>query len=262
VYGDLNDRMLVLHAGDPYRRAFADAAVRSFESYRFAARTGQATALELSDGSRDYFGTVSEAAAFDPDTIVVAADAPIAAGLVRAWSSLGLPQVKWFFEPSLRSAEFVRNVVVSSVEGAAGISLALPDEADSFRSVYRARWDGEEPLVESHLYFDAVVAVGLATLVAQQRLGREPTTEEVAPYVLHVVRGPGTTVSWQRLERGIELIREGKPLRYVGAGGRWAVDGSGASDGNAAIFGFWTIQAGQIVGEKFGACPAGTIERL
>ncbi len=260
VYGDLNDRMVVIHAGDPYRRAFAGAAVRSFESYRFAARTGHASALQLSDDSRDYLGTVSEAAAFEPDTIVVAADAPVAAGLVRAWSSLGLPHVQWFFEPSLRSAEFVRNVVLSSVEGAAGISLALPDEAEQFRTVYRNRWDGEEPRVESHLYFDAVIAVGLATLMAQKQLGREPTPEEVAPHVLHVVRGPGTTVSWQRLERATELIGDDKPIHYVGAAGRWSVDESGASDGNAAIFGFWRIEAGAIVGEKFGACPAGTIE--
>jgi ABC-type branched-subunit amino acid transport system substrate-binding protein len=259
VYGDLNDRMVVIHAGDPYRRAFAGAAVRSFESYRFAARAGEATALELSEDSRDYVGTMSAAAALNPDTIVVAADAPIAAGLVRAWSSLGLPRVKWFFEPSLRSEEFVRNVIVSSVEGAAGISLALPDQAEKFGAAFRSRWEGEEPLVASHFYFDAVIAVGLATLTAQHRLGREPSPAEVAPHVLSVVRGPGTTVSWQRLPRAVELINEGAPIHYVGAAGRWAVDETGASDGTSAIFGFWRIEAGRILGENFGACPAGTI---
>jgi ABC-type branched-subunit amino acid transport system substrate-binding protein len=259
IYGDLNERLVVVHGSDAYRKAFASATVRSFESYRFAGREGQALALELSLDSEDYVRVVSEAAEFDPDTIVLAADAPVAAGFVRAWSTLRPERVGWFFEPALRSDAFLRNVIVSSVDGAAGISLALPDEAKSFDSVYAERWNGELPRVESHSYFDAVIAVGLATLAAVHDLGRHPTPEEVAPRVLSIVRGPGTSVSWKNLDVAVELIDQGRPIHYVGAAGRWTVDGNGASDGTAAIFGFWRIEEGRIIPERFGACPAGTI---
>jgi ABC-type branched-subunit amino acid transport system substrate-binding protein len=151
VYGDLNERMVVVHASDAYRRAFASAAVESFESYRFAARIGHALALSLPEDSDDYLETVSAAAAFEPDTIVLAADAPIAAGFVRAWSTLGRRPASWFFEPGLRSEEFLRNVIVSSVNGASGISLALPDGADDFSAVYEKRLDGEPPSIESQM---------------------------------------------------------------------------------------------------------------
>jgi hypothetical protein len=210
-------------------------------------------------GSEDYVRVVSEAADFDPDTIVLAADAPVAAGFVRAWSTLRPERVGWFFEPALRSDAFLRNVIVSSVEGAGGISLALPDEAKSFDSVYAERWNGEVPRVESHTYFDAVIAIGLATLAAVHELGRHPTPEEVAPRVLSVVRGPGTSVSWKTLDVAVELIDQGRPIHYVGAAGRWTVDRHGASDGTAAIFGFWRVEEGRIVPERFGACPAGTV---
>jgi ABC-type branched-subunit amino acid transport system substrate-binding protein len=257
IYGDLNQRLVVVHGSGAYRKAFASAAVRSFESYRFAGREGRALSLELN--SEDYVRVVSEAADFDPDTIVLAADAPVAAGFVRAWSTLRPERVGWFFEPTLRSDAFLRNVIVSSVEGAAGISLALPDEAKSFDSVYAKRWNGEEPRVESHSYFDAVIAIGLATLAAAHELGRHPTPEEVAPRVLSVVRGPGTSVSWKTLDVAVELIDQGRPIHYVGAAGRWTVDRHGASDGTAAIFGFWRVEEGRIVPERFGACPAGTV---
>jgi ABC-type branched-subunit amino acid transport system substrate-binding protein len=87
VYGDLNERMAVIHAGDPYRRAFADAAVRSFESYGFAGHRGQAAAFLLPGDSTDYLATISAAAEIEPDTVVLAADTPVAAAVVRAWSS-------------------------------------------------------------------------------------------------------------------------------------------------------------------------------
>ena len=259
VYGDLDARLVVVHAEDAYRHALATATVSSFESYRFAAREGHGLALALPEDSDDYVASVTAAASFEPDTIVIAADAPIAAGWIRAWSTLRRERVHWFFEPGLRSDEFLRNVIASSVEGAAGISLALPDEVESFDVVYAKRWNGETPGVESHRYFDAVVAIGLASLVAERELGREPTAEEVAPYVLRVIRGPGTSVSWHALDRAVALVGEGKPIHYVGAAGRWAVDATGTSDGTAAIFDFWRVRDGAIVPEKFGACPAGTI---
>jgi hypothetical protein len=78
------------------------------------------------------------------------------------------------------------------------------------------RWDGEEPRIESHMDFDASIAIGLASVMTERELGRPPTPEEVAPHVLHVVRGLGASVSWHDLDRGVELIDQGRPIHYVG----------------------------------------------
>jgi ABC-type branched-subunit amino acid transport system substrate-binding protein len=258
IYGDLNRTLVVIHSRDAYRTAFAAATVDSFESYRFAAHIGTGHAIAL-PASGDYRQTISAAATLDPDTVVVAADAPLGAGLVRAWSALTPKPVNWFFEPALRSEEFLRNVDPRSVESSTGISLALPDASSDFVSVFANRWDGETPLVESHLYFDAVIAIGLATLIAARELGREPIAAEVAGKVLRVVRGPGHSVTWQELDRAVALINEDKAIHYRGAAGRWALDAQGAPEAAAALFGFWRIAGGGIVAERFGACPAGTI---
>ena len=258
IYGDLNRTLVVIHSNDAYRTAFAEATVASFESYRFAAHTGTGHAIPL-PASGDYRRTIAHAAALAPDTIVVAADAPLGAGLVRAWSTITPKPVQWFFEPALRSEEFLRNVNPRSVEGSTGISLALPDASSDFVSAYESRWDGETPLVESHLYFDAVIAIGLSTLIAARELGREPTPAEVASKVLRVVRGPGRSVSWRELDRAVALINEDKAIHYTGAAGRWTLDAQGAAEATAALFGFWRIAGGNISAERFGACPAGTI---
>jgi ABC-type branched-subunit amino acid transport system substrate-binding protein len=258
IYGDLNRTLVVIHSNDAYRTAFAAATVESFESYRFAAHVGTGHAIAL-PASGDYRRTIAHAAALAPDTVVVAADAPVGAGLVRAWSTVTPKPVNWFFEPALRSEEFLRNVSPRSVEGSTGISLALPDASSDFVNVYQSRWGDETPLVESHLYFDAVIATGLATLIVARDLGREPTAAEVASEVLRVVRGPGRSVSWQELDRAVALINEDNPIHYRGAAGRWALDSAGAPEATAALFGFWRIAGGSIAAERFGACPAGTI---
>lgn len=259
VYGDLNETLVVIHSNDAYRTAFAAATVDTFESYRFAAHVGKGHAIPLPSGSDDYRETISRAVALEPNTVVVAADAPLGAALVRGWSTLTPNPVNWFFEPALRSEEFLRNVSPRSVEGSTGISLALPNGSSEFVDVYENRWGGETPLVEAHLYFDAVVAMGLATLIAARELGREPSPAEVSSKVLRVVRGPGRSISWQELREAIALINEDRAIHYVGAAGRWALDAEGAPEDTAALFGFWRITGGSIVAERFGACPAGTI---
>jgi len=256
IYGDLHRRLVVFHSGDAYREAFATAAVSAFESFRFAAHSGAGVTLPLAAGATDA-ETVTSAADFEPDTAIVAADAPAAARLLRAWSTLTTRDVGWFFEPALGSEEFLRNVSPRTASGAVGVSLSLPDKAVDFEFAFAQRW-GELPLVESYLYFDAVVALGLAAIQAQYESGRAPTHEDVADRVLPILRGPGRSVSWRELGQAIELTLQGTNVHYVGAAGRIFLDQNGTLDGTSAIFGFWRIRAGVIESEKFGACPAGT----
>lgn len=258
IYGDLNRRLVVIHSPDRYRRAFSNALVSAFESYRFAAHQGTGFAFELPESASNYSDVVAAASALNPEAVVVAADAPLAAKLVRDWTTLGRNSVAWFFEPGLRSEEFLHNVSPASVSGATGISLALPDTSSAFARAFQNQWGGEEPLVESHLYFDAVIALGLAALQARED-GEEPNVANVAERALAVLRGPGQSVSWNDLGRAVELVRAGSPIHYVGAAGRATLNAAGVSDGSAAIFGFWQIRGGSIEAERFGACPAGTI---
>jgi ABC-type branched-subunit amino acid transport system substrate-binding protein len=259
IYGDGHKRLVVVHSSDAYRNAFSAAVVSAFESYRFAAHVGTGDTILLPDDTNGYIETVTAASALDPDALVVAADVSAGAAFVRAWTTLHQKPVRWFFDPATRSEEFLRNVSPSSIPGAAWISLALPQAADEFEQVFRARWHGDPPLVESYLYFDSVVSVGLAYLAAGRALGRTPLPEELAGHLLPVLRGPGSSVPWNSLQMAAGLLAEGRPMHYVGAAGRWAVDATGLAVAPAALFRFWVVEGGSIVGEKFGACPAGTI---
>jgi ABC-type branched-subunit amino acid transport system substrate-binding protein len=260
IYADRHTKLVVLHTQDRYRSAFASALVKAFESYRFGPDIGVGKALPLPDNADDYLATVSAALAEEPDAVVLAAEASVGAELVRAWSALAPYAVEWFFEPALRSDEFLRNVTPNTVEGAVGVSLALPDEALEFAGTFEERWDGETPLVESHFYFDAVTAIGLAAIAAEREVGRTPTAEEVSGHVLSIMRGPGESVSWKEIERAVDLVRRGEPVHYLGAAGRLAIDPDGLVQATFAIFEHWTIQEGRIRAERFGACPPGTIQ--
>ncbi len=260
IYGDGHKRLVVLHAEDAYRRAFAAATVKAFESYRFAAHVGTALSIALPDDPGGYPAIVAAAAAFQPET-VVAADVAISAALVRSWTTLSRTEVGWFFDPSLRSDEFLRNVDVGAVAGGLGISLSLPDKAEAFEQVFSDRWHGEAPSVESHLYYDAVVAMGLGYLAASRELGRPATAAETSAHLLPVLLGPGMSVPWDRLDQAVGRIAGGLPIHYIGASGGSPLDGKGSFEGTVAIFRFWSISEGHILQEKFGACPAGTISQ-
>jgi neutral amino acid transport system substrate-binding protein len=261
IYGDGHTRLVVLHAEDAYRRAFAAATVKAFESYRFAAHAGTALSIGLPDDPNTYPPIVAAAAAFQPNVVMVAADVAVGAALVRAWTTLSRTQVGWFFDPALRSDEFLRNVDVGAISGGLGISLSLPDKAEAFEQVFAGRWHGDVPSVEAHLYYDAAVAMGLGYLTASRALGRAATADETSRHVLPVLLGPGISVAWNYLDRAVDQIAAGVPIHYIGASGGSPLDAKGSFEGNVAIFRFWIVSEGHIFQEKFGACPAGTISQ-
>jgi ABC-type branched-subunit amino acid transport system substrate-binding protein len=256
VYADGMERLAVLYSDDPYQRAFGRAVAKSFEAFRFAPNIGTALAVPLDAQLGDSLASLRTALAFEPEAIVLALDTSVAANVVQAGSTLG-EQVRWLCEPGLRNAEFLQNVSQSSIQGAFGVSLALPDREQEFRRVFFDRWS-EEPLVESYLYFDAVVAVGLATIAAQTELGRAALPKEIADQVLPVFQAPGTSVSWLELKQAKTLLEDKRSIRYVGAGGPLALDRTGLLDPATALLRFWVVGDGGIVSEEFGACPPGT----
>jgi hypothetical protein len=104
-----------------------------------------------------------------------------------------------------------------------------------------------------------VIAIGLATLAAKTELNRMPTPREIADQVLPIFQPPGESVSWLKLKRAKELIQQSRPIRYVGAGGTLALDATGLLEPATALLRFWVVKQGEIVSERFGACPPGTL---
>lgn len=257
IYSEQYSRLVVIYSPSPYRQAFAQAVVEAFETFRTSTNIGVGLALPLPPDTTSYVATIQQALAFEPDVVVIATEASVGANLVNTWQSLRT--VQWYFDPALRSEEFLRNVSATTVDGSVGISQSLPDDAETFAEMFSARWDGEPPEVGSYLHYDAVITLGLATIRAATALGRLPEAEEVAEHVLPILRPPGRTASWTELGDAIAAIRAGEELQYVGAAGRLGVREDGHVEPSVAVTRFWAVRDGQIVSELFGACPAGTL---
>lgn len=254
LYSEQVPRVVASYSADPYRQAFAQAFVTAFEGFRLGGHVGAGLALPLPDVAVGFRDVISQALDFAPDAVVLATEASTGASLVQDWETLSA--VRWFFESSLGSDEFLRNVSPETVQGAIGIGLALPPEAPIFAEAYTKRWSGEAPLNEAYLYYDAVMSIGLASIAAAAELGHAPEPADVSARILQVLRAPGLPVSWQDLDEATRLVSEGSDIQYIGAAGRLALDDGGRIDPNAALLRFWKVDGEAIVPEQFGVCPS------
>lgn len=233
-------KAVVLHVADAYGLGFSNALVAALSARGIDA----GAPLEIEPGLTSHGPLIRLAMARNPEAVVMLAYPELAAAIALEWSAVG-GTMRWYLPPSLKHQLFPDNLPPALVEGMVGVAPAVADEA-GFAQAFGARWHGEAPSTGAYYYFDALALWALAAEATLQATGE--LTPEVLRVQLRRVSSPaGEKVGWNDLARGLELVRAGQDVDYVGASGE--VDLNEWGEPAAAASRLWSIRQGRIVEE-------------
>jgi ABC-type branched-subunit amino acid transport system substrate-binding protein len=184
--------------------------------------------------------TVAPIATSTADAFVLAAFPSSATSLVYALLANGAlaDPTRWYLSPTLHSPVFLESVPKGALAGARGVSQGtVPDGAD-FRARFEARWN-DRPLDDAYPFYDAGALAALAFQRALVRDGAIPTGTGLSPHIIAVTRPGGTPVRWNELPTGLERLRQGEEVTYLGVSGQLEFDTLGQSNGS--LTSWWTV---------------------
>lgn len=206
-------RVEVLHVEGTAERLFAESFVNFYG--QFGGRG--ASNLAYTPNQYSYRDTVSEAVNRLIEAVVLIGDPKSAAGVVQTWSAIGT-RVRWYWGPFLDSEAFTANVPAGALEGSVGIAAGGGvDSGKQFARVFAQMWGGDVPLSSAYFYYDAMAALGLALHVrAASGTERDNALQEL---LREVTTPPGVAVAWHELDKGLELLDEGKDVNLGGVSG-------------------------------------------
>ena len=187
--------------------------------------------------------TVSELgpiAASGADAYVLAAFPTSASPLVLALSAVGGlgDSRRWYLSPTLHTPAFLESIPKGVLVGARGVAGGTVAGAGDFRIRFRQRWQ-DDPLDDAYPFYDAAAVSLLALGRAIALDGAIPTGTGLSPHILAVTRPGGALITWDQLSLGIELLRQGTEVSYVGLSGSLEFDQSGQT--RSAETRWWTI---------------------
>jgi branched-chain amino acid transport system substrate-binding protein len=211
----------------------------------FEALGGEVVAsAAYNENQPSYRAEINVAMAANPDAVFFVAFPQDGATMTREWISLGGTQ-NLILNNSLRSPEYVSAVGSQYLQNAYGMDNA-PAEGetvqafrDSFQEKYGEAADG--PGIATQ--YDAVIALALAMNIAPELTGpaiRDAMREVQDPSGEVIGTGP------EEFARALALIKEGKPIQYVGATGPVVFDENGDVSGAALI---WNVKGDELVVE-------------
>jgi neutral amino acid transport system substrate-binding protein len=180
------------------------------------------------------------------DAYVLAVIPPSASSLVFAMAAQGelADPTRWYLSPSLHNPTFLDLIPKGSLDGARGVSQGTVAGTADFRARFAARWQ-DQPLDDAYPFYDAAALAALALQRALTLEGEIPSGTGLGKHILAVTHGGGTAVRWNELEQGLELIRRGQPVQYLGISGSIEFDASGQAP--EAAMNWWTVRDGTLV---------------
>lgn len=192
-----------------------------------------------------YAAEVTAAMAGHPDALYLVSYPVDGATIARAWISQGGPD-KFLLNDGMNSESFINAVGAKYLEHAYGTSSGTEPTASTayFNKNFKAysKLDPGSPgAVQS---YDAAAIMGLAIAIAGKpdpALITKGIREAVDPKGTPITAGPAG------FREALKLIKEGKPIRYVGVIGPIAFDKVGDITGP---FAEWKIDNGKIVDTK------------
>lgn len=206
---------------------------------------GVAGVIPYAENQPSYRSDVTKALALNPDSLILIGLSQDATVVLRDWFSLGgTPNV--ILHNTMRSADVLKGIGERFLEKAVGIDngQATGPGADAFNNDFQAAYSRPAVGPGLHTMYDAAAVTLLAMQAAPKldgasirdalRAVQDPQGEVV---------GPGV----EGLKKGLDLLKAGKKVRYVGATGPFRFDKNGDVTGPMLV---WKIQGGQIVTDK------------
>jgi branched-chain amino acid transport system substrate-binding protein len=177
------------------------------------------------------------------------ADAYVLAALPRAASALLYAMVvvgalddpgRWYLSPTLHTPALLQNLPEGLLAGAHGVATGTVAGAQDFRDEFRARWQ-DLPLDDAFPFYDAAAVAALALQRAMTQERELPEGTGLGKHIVAVTHAGGTPVGWNEIGRGLDLLRQGQEVAYIGLSGPLEFDVTGQS--RAANVNWWTVGA-------------------
>jgi ABC-type branched-subunit amino acid transport system substrate-binding protein len=185
--------------------------------------------------------TIISISAAGADAYILAALPPVATSLIYSLAALraiGDP-ARWYLSPTLHTPEFLETIPKGVLEGAHGVAVGAAAGAGEFVRQFEARW-GEPAMDAAYSFYDAGAIAALALQRALTQEGAIPSGSGLAKHIVSVTRGGGVPLMWNEIGRGMELLRQGQEIGYVGLNGLLEFDLTGQS--RVANTAWWTIR--------------------
>lgn len=201
--------------------------------------------IGYSENQPSYRSDVQKALALDPDSLVLIGLSQDATIVLREWFALGGTQ-NVVLHNTLRSMDVVKGIGERFLTKAVGVDngQASGPSADTFNKDFQAAYGRLAVGPGLHTMYDAV-AVTLLAMQAAPKLDGASIRD-----ALRAVQDPagievGTGV--EGLKKGLDALKAGRKIRYVGATGAFRFDKNGDVSGPMLL---WKLDNGQIVTEK------------
>lgn len=196
-----------------------------------------------------YRSEVTRALAGKPDSLYLASSVIDGSKILRDWLALGGAQ-KYVFPLGMNDAKLIENIGEKYLKDAWFLTpgAPTPNSRAPFYAAYEKRYNlaaGKGPGPGRDSGYDAAVLIGLAMVSAKTYTDGKKIAEHV--YKVTDPKGEPIMATPEGFAKGIKLILEGKPIRYVGATGAMQFDQYG--DVTTPFVG-WQVEGGKFVQKK------------
>lgn len=247
IYNDLHMQLVILATDDDYNRSFAESLARTYGSLTYQGTRPEAKLHVFSASEWGSAINLQKLLPKTPAVIALVAFPKTGASVIQDWVASGRTD-QWYFGPALRANVFVHNTPPDTLEGMKGFSAYIPEEAEArFSAWFAERWQGDIPLTDAFYYYDALALTALAVETAATRAkGAFPSADQVREQIIPVSRGPGIAVEWSSLATGLELVRGGQSVQYLGVSGPVDLTAEGYLEPTIETVSVWRVAAGRV----------------
>lgn len=191
-------------------------------------------AVPYNENQPSYRAEINVALAEKPDAVFFVAFPQDGATMTREWISLGGTQ-NLILNNALRSPDYVEAVGAQYLANAYGMDNASAGgpTVDAFRDSFQKKYDASADGPGISTQYDAMIVLGLAMNIAPELTGtaiRDSMRKIQDPDGTVIGTGP------EEFAKAVALIKDGKPIRYVGATGPVVFDANGDVNGAALIW--------------------------
>lgn len=234
-------RTVILHINNDFGNGTAPDARRALEKLGGTV----AGVVPYAENQPSYRADVMKALALNPDSMILIGLSQDATIVLREWFSLGGTS-NVILHNTLRSMDVIKGIGERFLANAVGIDngQASGPSAETFGRDFQAAYGRPAVGPGLHTMYDAAAITLLAMQAAPKLDGasiRDALRAVQDPQGLEV--GPGV----DGLKKGLDALKAGRKIRYVGATGAFRFDANGDVTGPMLT---WKLKDGQIVTEK------------